>query len=262
MGYHSRAAGCGVDEWWERVTKELRVPEGTYLPGDDSSLKGKWFRLWLRLAYRVWRRELARFFARSPAGRGQPRLLDFGCGPGLLLRFCGEWFPGIRRVGVDLDSAVLRYAVRRAQGASFVRASASRQDLPVASGSFDVVTALHIVEHLEYPDRFLRDARRVLKAGGLLMLATPNPVGLGARIAGRRWGGLRGDHISLRRPDEWRVAVERAGFRVRREGTTGLSGVPLLRRMPLAFLHWVPLLVFGFFPWRQGEAYICLADAA
>jgi 2-polyprenyl-3-methyl-5-hydroxy-6-metoxy-1,4-benzoquinol methylase len=168
----------------------------------------------------------------------------------------------MRRVGVDLDPAVLRYAATQARGASFVRASASRQDLPLADGSFDVVTALHIVEHLEDPDRFLRAARRALRPGGLLMLATPNPAGLGAKTAGERWAGFRDDHISLRRPDEWRAAVERAGFRVRREGTTGLSGVPYLRRKPLAFLHWVPLLVFGFFPWRWGEAYICLADAA
>lgn len=238
---------------------ELRVAEGTYLPSDEATPGGKWFRLWLRLAYRVWRRELARFVAR----RGEVlRLLDFGCGPGFLLQFCGDWFPGMKRLGVDLDRSVLRYARQQVRGASFVQSSASRQSLPVADASVDVVAALHIVEHLEDPDRFLCDARRTLKPGGLLMLATPNPAGLGARLAGERWGGLREDHISLRPPEEWRAAVERAGFRVRREGTTGLSGVPVIRRMPLAFLHWGPLLVWGFFPWRLGEAYICMADAA
>jgi 2-polyprenyl-3-methyl-5-hydroxy-6-metoxy-1,4-benzoquinol methylase len=168
----------------------------------------------------------------------------------------------MRRVGVDLDRAVLRYARDKIGGAAFVLASAARQSLPLADASFDVVAALHIVEHLEDPDRFLRDARRMLVPGGLLMVATPNPAGLGARISGRSWGGWRDDHISLRRPDEWREAIERAGFRVRREGTTGLSGVPILRRKPLAFLHWLPLLIWGFFPWRWGEAYICMADAA
>lgn len=247
------------------MTAELRVSEGTYLPVDEQSLGGKWFRFWLRLAYQVWRRELARFVGRARTGgggRGALRMLDFGCGPGFLLQFCGVWFPGMRRVGVDLDRSVLRYATRRVKGASFVQASASRQSLPVADGSLDVVAALHIVEHLEDPDRFLRDARRTLVPGGLLMLATPNPAGLGARTAGRKWVGWRADHISLRRPEEWRAAVERAGFRVHREGTTGLSGVPVIRRMPLAFLHWGPLLVWGFFPWTLGEAYICLADAA
>ena len=209
----------------------------------------------------MWRREVERLIRRSAPG-ARLRLLDFGCGPGFLLQFCGEWFPSVRRVGVDLDRSVLRYASRQLPAVSFLLTSASRQGLPLAEGSFDVVAALHIVEHLEDPDRFLRDARRTLKRGGLLMLATPNPAGLGARIAGKRWTGLREDHISLRRPDEWRAAVERAGFRVRREGTTGLSGVPVLRRMPLAFLHWAPMLIWGFFPWQQGEAYICIADAA
>jgi SAM-dependent methyltransferase len=189
-------------------------------------------------------------------------MVDFGCGPGFLLQFCGEWFPGTRRVGIDLDPAVLAYARRHVSGASFVRASASRQALPVADGCVEIVAALHILEHLEDPDRFLRDARRVLVRGGRLMIATPNPAGLGARLAGKKWMGLREDHISLRPPGAWRGAVERAGFRILREGTTGLSGVPVIRRKPLALVHWVPLFLWGYFPWRLGEAYICVAEAA
>jgi hypothetical protein len=65
--------------------------------------------------------------------------------------------------------------------------------------------------------------------------------------------------VSLRPPDAWRAAIEAAGFRVQRDGTTGLTGLPLFHHTPLALLNWAALFLRGFFPWRQGEAYVCLA---
>lgn len=46
---------------------------------------------------------------------------------------------------------------------------------PLASGSFDAVTAWQVLEHLENPHHFFREAHRVLKEDGLLFLAVPNP---------------------------------------------------------------------------------------
>jgi malonyl-CoA O-methyltransferase len=172
-----------------------------------------------------------------------------------------EWFPDARLAGMDLDRQSLDYARARAAGVALVQASVSGATLPLAGRSCDVVVALHVVEHLEDPDRFLEEAARILVPGGLLALATPNPAGLGARITGAGWKGHRDDHISLRPPAEWRRAVEAAGFQVRREGTTGLSGLWLFDRTPLAWLNRAALLLWGFFPWRHGEAYICLATS-
>jgi hypothetical protein len=53
--------------------------------------------------------------------------------------------------------------------------------------------------------------------------------------------------------------LERSGFKIERQGTTGLSGLPLLNKMPLALIHWIPSFFFGYFPWNLGEAYICVA---
>ncbi|MBI4502344.1 MAG: class I SAM-dependent methyltransferase [Gemmatimonadetes bacterium] len=237
------------------------IKEGSYLPENDGSFKGWWFRSYLRLAYRIWRRALKRFLRGRPSGT-RIRLLDCGCGPGFLLRFFEEWFRDVQLIGVDLDRLSLRYAQRQIRAASLIRASVSGGGLPIADRSCDVVVALHVVEHLAEPDAFLRDARRVLAPGGMIMLATPNPAGVGARKMGHRWKGIREDHIALRPPATWRASVEAAGFTVRREGTTGVSGIPLLHRTPLALLHWVPLLIWGFFPWRHGEAYVCLATAS
>jgi SAM-dependent methyltransferase len=178
-----------------------------------------------------------------------------------LLSNLEQWFPSIRLVGLDMDRQSLGYARQHTRRSHLIRGSASGEVLPLKSGSCDVFLVLHVVEHLEEPDGFLKEARRVLVPGGLLMFATPNPVGFPARWMGNRWRGIRDDHVSLRAPARWREALIRSGFTPDRDGTTGFSGIPLFHRTPLALLHWGPLLVWGAFPWNQGEAYVCWATA-
>ncbi|MEM4474678.1 MAG: methyltransferase domain-containing protein, partial [Candidatus Bathyarchaeia archaeon] len=49
-----------------------------------------------------------------------------------------------------------------------------REELPFADNSFDVCTMLDVIEHLENPDHAIKEAYRVLKRGGFLILTTPN----------------------------------------------------------------------------------------
>jgi SAM-dependent methyltransferase len=47
-------------------------------------------------------------------------------------------------------------------------------DLALEDNSFDMVCSLQVVEHLHEPGRFMEEARRVLKPGGLCVISTPN----------------------------------------------------------------------------------------
>jgi len=51
---------------------------------------------------------------------------------------------------------------------------ADAQHLPFRDGIFEEVYASHLIEHLSDPARFLREARRVLRRGGEVILWTPN----------------------------------------------------------------------------------------
>jgi len=42
--------------------------------------------------------------------------------------------------------------------------------------SFDVIRACEVIEHLENPWHFFREAKRVLKEGGIIVFSTPNPL--------------------------------------------------------------------------------------
>ncbi len=77
-----------------------------------------------------------------------------------------------RVVAMDLDSTVRRAAARHVQAEVGDCTDLSRFD----SGSFDVVFASNLLEHLERPATalLLAESARVLRAGGILMLLQPN----------------------------------------------------------------------------------------
>ncbi|MBN1814649.1 MAG: methyltransferase domain-containing protein [Anaerolineae bacterium] len=137
-------------------------------------------------------------------------------------------------------------------------AQGNAEALPFRDAGFDVVFSLHLVEHLYHPERGAGEFSRCLKQGGVLIVATPNPGGIGARVMGRKWRGWSQNHVSLKRPEEWAKLLHECGFVPLLERTTLLSGIPAFRKFPLALLNWGLLLLFGSFPWRQGEAYIAV----
>lgn len=216
-----------------------------------NSQKDKIFK---RLTYDLWRRTLPRYIDVASG----PMALECGTGPGSLLALLEIWFPKIRLFGLDIDSKTIHSAKEVTRRTSFLAASA--ESLPFADKTFEMIISLHMVEHLQEPELFFREASRVLRSGGMLIFATPNPAGIGARVMKSRWSGLIADHISLYPPDRWQQIMRDCGFSVLRDGTTGLSTIPAFRKFPLALLNWGLLFVFGFFPWRHGEAYVCISE--
>ena len=98
----------------------------------------------------------------------RPRLLDAGCGPGGALRWLSAH---AAPTGLDLHPLALRYAVRA--GRPLVEGSVSC--LPFAPASFDLVTSFDVLYHAAVPDDVaaLREAARVLRPGGWLLLRVP-----------------------------------------------------------------------------------------
>ena len=86
---------------------------------------------------------------------------------------------------------------------------------PFPPGSFDLVTAFHVLEHVPDPVAMLRRMLAWLAPGGLAVVEVPNAGGAGARLFGRAWSGLDlPRHLWHFSPATLGVAVERAGGRV------------------------------------------------
>ena len=101
------------------------------------------------------------------------RALDIGCGTGELARQVARHYPGLRVVATDFTRAMLSKvaAVTRAKAErarlDFGRATAL--GLPFADGAFDLVTNAFVARNLADLDRALREMRRVLRPGGVLL---------------------------------------------------------------------------------------------
>jgi 2-polyprenyl-3-methyl-5-hydroxy-6-metoxy-1,4-benzoquinol methylase len=102
------------------------------------------------------------------------RHLDIGCGPGT---FIGT-LPDNRHdsLGVDIASSQIAYAnaTYGGPGKAFLSIPAGR--LLLDDNSFDVVTAIELIEHLTHCRALalLREALRILRPGGQLLVSTPN----------------------------------------------------------------------------------------
>ena len=227
------------------------------MPHPENTLKGRAQRIFRRLSYDLWRRELKRMGLQKHT-RGECTIVDVGCGPGFLLQCLEKWFPKANIVGVDANDQLLEVARVRCNNVQLLNGDAC--SIPLGDQTADVVFALHVIEHLPAPALFFSEARRVLRPSGRLIIATPNAAGLGARLMKEKWVGFSDPtHIALNNPSFWRRNIVTSGFSISRDGTTGLTGVPWLNRMPLGLLHWVPTFLWGTFPWNLGEAYLCIA---
>jgi SAM-dependent methyltransferase len=113
--------------------------------------------------------------------RGQGRLLDVGCGPGRLLQELREYGWDVH--GVDFSSV----AVSRARSVGLDVRQSDLLSTEFATDFFDVVLFSHSLEHVFDPVATLREAHRILKPGGRLLLFLPNAGSAEAALFGQWW---------------------------------------------------------------------------
>ncbi|MGL5080993.1 MAG: methyltransferase domain-containing protein [Microcoleaceae cyanobacterium] len=114
------------------------------------------------------------------------QILDVGCGIGGSTLYLAEKFMA-RATGITLSSVQAKRATERIAAAGLqpqvnVQVADALQ-MPFADNAFDLVWSLESGEHMPNKIRFLQECYRVLKPGGLLLMATwcHRPVGGGAK---------------------------------------------------------------------------------
>ena len=186
------------------------------------------------------------------------RWLDLGCGPGNFVRCIENWFPKCKITGMDFSEILLDYAKKHTKRTEFIKGDVYA--IPFENGCFDALSMMQVIEHLESPEKALHEIHRVLVAGGLFILTTPNLAGCGSKIMKTKWQGYNDPtHISLNTYEYWKEIVSDAGFEIIRSGTTLFSGVSYAKIFPINLL-WQPFhFLFGCFPWSSGESVVILA---
>lgn len=110
----------------------------------------------------------ARFISRAPRAGS---LLDLGSSDGETLGHIAELRPDLKLHAADLAGAPDRYP----PGCRFQRCNFEKDPLPWPDRSFDFVTCMHLVEHLQSLDLLATEIVRVLKPGGWVYFETPHP---------------------------------------------------------------------------------------
>jgi len=144
-------------------------------------------------------------------------LVDIGCGMGTFTVEAAR--QGARAIGLDFAPEALPAAAavahaEDARHAWFARADAVR--MPLRDDSADIIVAADITEHLDDATLrgVLRDARRVLRGGGSLVLYTPENSHIFERL--RDVGVMKQDpsHIGVRTAEQLAEEVRAAGLDV------------------------------------------------
>lgn len=176
-----------------RSTEPPGIPMGGH-GGSPSHAAGAGY-WWYEARSRLLETALARF---ADTAHGPPTVLDLGSADGP----SAAW---VRRAAglfatLDVDP----------RGLSDNGICGSGLALPFADASFDIVSAFDVVEHLAPEDRALDEVHRVLRPGGLLLMAVP-----AYQWAWTDHDVANGHHRRYTRPRAV-TAVRAAGFRVER----------------------------------------------
>lgn len=134
------------------------------------------------------------------------RWLDYGGGLGGLVRHAREGI-GCEIVGFDEGYGADRM---RDRGIPNV----SRTELDALDRSFDVVTAIEVIEHTLDPVGMLRDVRSVLAPGGIFFLTTGNAAPHRDDLSRWSYAGVPDVHVGFFEPSTLAYALEQAGLEV------------------------------------------------
>lgn len=97
------------------------------------------------------------------------RYLDVGCGDCSFTLRLAEAVGAVEVYGVDISDVYVKE-----KPIKVLKCDVHKEKLPFPEAYFDLVTAIEVIEHMSFGDNLVKNCYSVLKAGGYLLITTPN----------------------------------------------------------------------------------------
>ncbi len=175
-------------------------------------------------------------------GSGNGKLLDIGCGSGqflALMRHIGWDVTGLEPDTKACECARNRLGLNVFEGTwdahTFER------------NTFDAITGIHVIEHVEKPIDFMKQCVKLLRPGGRIVIVTPNLSGIGHRLFRASFRDIDCPrHLYLFSPSSLKAVVECSGGRILRLFTSA-------RHARWTWVDSTHIHCFGCFPKKVGR---------
>ncbi len=143
---------------------------------------------------------------------GEGKILDIGCGNGRYLLTLKK--QGWQTYGIEQNPKSSKYA----RDVLLLEVNTGDLlDCKYQAEFFDVITMWHSLEHLYEPILTLKEAKRILKDDGLLIIAVPNVDSFAAKVFKKYWYQLGIPiHLIAFTPDSITRMLDAAGFKAKK----------------------------------------------
>ncbi len=135
-------------------------------------VKGHLEILYLKIIFTLRRKEIEKFLS----NKTKKLILDIGCGDGGFLSVFNNHEYEI--MGID------HYLPKINQNFKTIRGDFAKYKF---NQKFDIITANHVIEHVDDSNKFIRKVSNIIKPGGIFAISTPNRNSFGSRIGKKDW---------------------------------------------------------------------------
>jgi len=162
-----------------------------FIGSSENDRLGSQFDLVKRATASLQLDEITAYLHQRGQRANQLSLIEIGCGHGNMLLEARN--KGFQVQGLEYSADAARVANTKLR-ADVVRVGTLTENI-LPEQSFDVCVLADVIEHVRDPASFVQDIRRILKAGGVVFIATPSTASWSARLLGRYWMEYKPEHL-------------------------------------------------------------------